>query len=141
MGSLKKNKLKWYKSNFTTYKQAISLLKLGFVEDCVALWVDGTLDLSTGDVSKYPEKYVEIIPASFKSQAFDFFEEKYQIFISRNVYLNSNEILGIIYTVSSIHFPSFEVKMTLEECLTREKAESKVIDSIIAKINTYEDPK
>lgn len=118
-------------NNFIPYQEALELKKLGFDEPCFGWFTFGYLRIGAIVENKHVQGEGELLAPTF-SQAFNFFEEKYQIFLEREVVTTPNEILDIIYRIKSWRFAPITIEFEHPyDCFDKYKSELECLRKII----------
>ena len=123
-------------NNFIPYTESLELKVLGFDEPCFGYYhvCDGYTKGYAFCYFNEPERYESdsaVLAPTF-SQAFNFFEEKYQIFLEKEVVTTPNEILDIIYRIKSWRFAPITIEFEHPyDCFDKYKSELECLRNMI----------
>ena len=138
------------KNEFIPYEQSLALKELGFGEKCFGYYyhpayskqtilIDSVLDPNHTYFNEFPEKgdfpiignyNKQFISAPLYQQAFRWFREKYNLYISLNKY-KSPDILIPILVYSHIYDENDNICITVGEFKTYEEAELECLKKLI----------
>lgn len=118
--------------HFVPYTESSELNHLGFDEPCLgtinnneAIHIKGTRGTPSGNVT-------DEIPVPTFGQTFKWFEDKYSIFVEREVVTTVNEIFDIVYRLKSWKFSHITISFENPyDCFDKHKAELQCVKKLI----------
>lgn len=118
---------------YVKYRIALAMRNIGFDGlDCSKDFdIKNQTSLHDSSICSYsnPE---DRVPAPTLQEALDWFEDEHNIYVSRDIQTNSNEILDFTYYLKSWRFPPIEIKFENPlDCFDRYKARIACIEKMI----------
>jgi len=111
---------------YVTYNIALAMKELGFDEPCLGFYDSFNNNEAVSGLSD------ALNSAPTFQQAFDWFEDKHNIYVSRNIDTTVNEIADFTYYLKSWRFPPIEIEFEdVYDCFDRHKARIACLNKMI----------